>query len=67
MTDKPPTCETCRFWIRGQINIDSGACRRYPPAAQDTTDPSISQDRVWPIVLSVEWCGEHQPQESDDG
>ncbi len=65
MTEKAPTCETCRFWDTStslDSNDDASPCRRRSPRFNKWTGLGI-----WPFTEADDWCGEHQPQESEDG
>ena len=46
MSERQPTCETCKFYCGA-----TGECRRNGPNRHGT----------WPEVLSDDWCGKHQP------
>lgn len=51
------SCETCRFFYQDTIDPRGlGKCRRRPPLASDR---HIAQ---WPLVFSVNWCGEYEKQ-----
>lgn len=60
-------CETCRFWKAGNTvehiprsGLRYGNCRRNPPVKGDFYEG-------WPQAFHNDWCGEHEPKESDDG
>lgn len=61
------TCETCRFWDSSTQRVNAqpdttGACRRQAPLADFRT-----AEAFWPFSADDDWCGEHQPRESDLG
>lgn len=58
-------CETCRFWqLTGQAYSSQvpshGTCRRRSPSV-------TSVSGGWPYSSSTDWCGEHEPKETDNG
>ena len=58
-------CRSCRYWERDVILTpggvihkgDAGECRILPPKIDGKTGNSI-----FPMTLSTEWCGQHQPR-----
>lgn len=46
-------CETCQYWVRGDVNATNGQCRAAPPATG--ADGTSS----WPTVSARDWCGKH--------
>jgi len=66
-TGAPARCGTCRFFGRDEGMPDEdwipGTCRRRAPVEQRT---SYLETR-WPAVRQKDWCGEHEPRESEPG
>lgn len=57
------TCATCRHGERLGPDHPYVRCRRNPPS-YGTEHPFDKQGKVrWPLTLSTDWCGEHQPKE----
>lgn len=57
-SDKPTTCEACRFWdILG--NGTCGECRRLSPKRARG-----GWDGRWPETGANDWCGEGAPREA---
>lgn len=63
-TGAPARCGTCRFFGRDEGMPDeswvAGVCRRRAPVEVMT---SYLETR-WPAVRQKDWCGEHEPHES---
>lgn len=67
-----PSCKTCRFFINGVSEVaekykkDHGECRRQPPkinlALNESMRAAYEQYGTWPLVIDIDWCGEHQPR-----
>lgn len=72
------TCETCRFWLKGEPQFIYGDCRRMPPQGRLAVDikPASYGEKVmnvsitrfphadWPNTHQDDWCGEHQPKDA---
>jgi len=59
-------CETCRFWEGGD-GEGTGPCRRNAPPVRLGLDDDgerfgHAEFAYWPITLTDDWCGEHQPR-----
>lgn len=58
-------CASCRYRVEGQ-------CRRHSPASQVVSDvqPESRGPKlflaVWPIVDTVDWCGDWAPKDADE-
>ncbi len=46
-----PTCETCPYYNRGEIE-----CHRNAPVPSNSTD---NVPAYWPFTNHDDWCGEH--------
>lgn len=65
------TCESCRFWERGNATITrgkwkdyaAGNCKRNAPIA--TGGLHGPEQTLWPQTSVNDWCGEYQPKEQD--
>ena len=55
-------CETCNYFSgESPLDIDhlyTADCRRYAPKRTHGVGTDES-DRLWPLVVSDYWCGEH--------
>lgn len=66
----PDTCWTCAHFAsqamtlsdahpNERTELQTGACRRYPPKAFATPDGTQFVS-FWPEVHRAQWCGEYQ-------
>jgi hypothetical protein len=74
------TCETCRFshirWRKGDPyegyhgprvrDTTSVECRRYAPSGPVVTTEATNAVENFPWLDGSDWCGEHQPKETND-
>lgn len=53
-------CHECIFSNRGSYGLE---CRRHAPeiGVNEFGGLTLSALPVWPIVLEMDWCGDHQP------
>lgn len=56
------SCKKCRYfehtkYIRG-VEVEEGVCRRFPPNLKDSRNYNVGQKDLWPLVSSLDWCGE---------
>ena len=67
-----PTCETCRWWDHVEDEFARfGDCRAKSPRFMGDSDYAPWQletaererFRIWPLVYSDDFCGEHTPRE----
>ena len=49
-TQRPVTCQTCRYAELRTSDGAARACRRFPPQA----------GHGWPLIAPDFWCGEHK-------
>lgn len=49
------SCGECKYWVMLQDAEATGTCRRHPPVP---TPPEIALLAVFPITISMSWCGE---------
>lgn len=51
-----PACWNCRHFIfHPPYGSTFGLCRRHPPTSTGQTGAII-----WPLALTVDWCGEYK-------
>ena len=53
-------CGTCRWWNGGEGKRNA-ECRRFPPT-QPAPSRTLTAD--WLRTYYSDWCGEHQPKET---
>ncbi len=65
----PGTCASCVSFVSRTMDHRVGVCARYPPMMLN--EPlaivgagSILPEKRWPMVLSVETCGEYRSSSS---
>lgn len=59
------SCENCRFWEKGDKQLEISACRRYPPVHAGHPIDDQTELHQWfefrqPITGHTDWCGEWQ-------
>jgi len=64
-TESDESCESCRFWQKGE-GTDLGECHRYAPAPfplsvlklKEMWAKAPNHDATWPTTADMDWCGD---------
>lgn len=65
-------CSLCRYFqpevgAVGNQPLSHGECRRHPPIpVLDGNGGHVANDRIWPVVDTVDWCGEFERDLDDE-
>lgn len=57
-----PACGRCRFFV---LRPGAQECHRYAPRPQFDGRGSELRSVEWPGVEVDEWCGEHEPRDTE--